>query len=150
MEDGLIPAELVTPHAALITGIVGSEKTNISGLEETEDGLLVVGETTKAPAGDAEATIYAALTIFALTAELAQLGLLRQLETALDPKDPLKFDDVPRALHEASGYVENGLEEASAAGKGLHGAFQLFEKEFVEILGIPDASLSSGPSDFIL
>jgi hypothetical protein len=142
MKDGkLLPAELVIPHAALINGIVG--------LEETQDGLLVVEETAgTSPAGDAEATIYAGMTIFALTAELAQAGLLYQLETALDPSDPVEFDDVPRVLHDAQEYMEKGLKEAPAAGKGLNGALQLFEKEFAEILGTPDTSLSSGSSDY--
>ena len=44
--------------------------------------------------------------------------------------------------------MEKGLEEAPAAGKGLNGALQIFEKEFAEILGIQDPSLSSGSSDF--
>jgi hypothetical protein len=142
MKDGkLLPAELVIPHAALINGIVG--------LEETQDGLLVVEKIAgTSPAGDAEATIYAGMTVFALTAELAQLGLLYQLETALDSSDTLEFDDVPQALHDAQRYMEKGLEEAPDAGKGLNGALQLFEKEFVEILGTPDTSLSSGSSDY--
>ncbi len=120
MKHGLKPAELVIPHAALINGIVGSEKGNIPGLKETDDGLLVVDDITETPlTGDAEATIYGGMTIFALTAELAQLGLLGQLEAALDPSDPVEFDDVPRVLQDAQRYMEKGLEEAPSAGKGL-------------------------------
>ena len=71
MKDGqLLPAELVIPHATLINGIVG--------LEETQDGLLVVEKIARTPpTGDAEATIYGGMTIFALAAELAQQGLSR-------------------------------------------------------------------------
>jgi hypothetical protein len=149
MTHGLKPAELVIPHAALIKGIVGSEKGNIPGLKEADDGLLVVENTTETPlTGDAEATIYAGMTIFALTAELAQHGLLGQLEAALDPLDPVKFDDVPRVLQDAQRYMERGLEEAPSAGKGLNGALQFFENEFVQLLGTPDTSLSSGASDY--
>jgi hypothetical protein len=120
MTYDLKSAELVIPHAELINGIVGSEKGNIPGLKEAEDGLLVVENTTETPlAGDAEATIYAGMTIFALTAELAQHGLLGQLEAALDPSDSVKFDDLPRALQDAQRYMERGLEEAPSAGKGL-------------------------------
>jgi hypothetical protein len=78
----------------------------------------------------------------------AQHGLLGQLEAALDPSDPVKFDDVPRALQDAQGYMERGLEEAPSAGKGLNGALQLFENEFVKLMGTPDTSLSSGASDY--
>jgi hypothetical protein len=149
MTHGLKPAELVIPHAALIKGIVGSEKGNIPGLKEADDGLLVVENTTETPlTGDAEATIYAGMTIFALTAELAQHGLLGQLEAALDPSDSVKFDDVPRALQDAQRYMERGLEEAPSADKGLNGALQFFENEFVQLLGTPDTSLSSSASDY--
>jgi hypothetical protein len=149
MKYGLKPAELVIPHAALINGIVGSEKGNIPGLKETDDGLLVVDDIIETPlTGDAEATIYGGMTVFALTAELAQHGLLGQLEAALDPLDPVKFDDVPRVLQDAQRYMERGLEEAPSAGKGLNGALQLFENEFVQLLGTPDTPLSSGASDY--
>ena len=77
------------------------------------------------------------MTIFALTAELAQGGLLASLRPALDPSDPVEFDDVPRALQDAQRYMERGLEEAPTAGKGLNGAFQLFEKEFDATPGHP-------------
>jgi hypothetical protein len=149
MKYGLKPAELVLPHATLINGIVGSEKGNIPDLKEADDGLLVVDNITETPlTGDAEATIYGGMTVFALTAELAQLGLLGQLEAALDPSDPVEFDDVPRVLQEAQRYMERGLEEAPSAGKGLNGALQLFENEFVQLLGTSDPSLSSGSSDY--
>ena len=149
MTYGLKSAELVVPHAELIKGIVGSEKGDIPGLKETDDGLLVVDNITDTPlTGDAEASIYAGMTIFALTAELAQHGLLGQLEAALDSSDSVKFDDVPRALQDAQRYMERGLEEAPSAGKGLNGALQLFENEFVKLMGTPDTSLSSGASDY--
>jgi len=46
--------------------------------------------------------------------------------------------------------MDKGLEEAPSAGKGLHGAFQLFEKEFADFLDTPDPLPSSGSIDFIL
>jgi len=142
-QGGLESSELIQPHANLINGIMD--------LMESDDGLLVVEETAgKHPDGDAEATLYAGLTMFALTAELAQLGFLGELEKALDPSDPFVFDDVPNALKDAARYMERGLEEAPAAGRGLNGALNLFEKQFVELLGTPDPSHSSGASDFML
>lgn len=144
--------ELVEAHAKLINGIIGSEDGKIPGLKETQDGLLVVENVNKTPlTGDAEATLYAGVTIFALTAELAQGGFLGELETALDPSDPdpRVLDDVSMALQDAWRYMERGLEEAPSAGKGLHGAFQLFEKEFDALLDTPDPFLSSGSLDLI-
>jgi len=146
-KGGLKTAELIGPHAKLINGIIGSEDGKVAGLPETKDGLLVVGNTDqKPPVGDAEATLYAGMTIFALTGELAQSGLqvLGQLEAALDPSDPLVFDDLSRALHDASRYMEKGIEDVPNAAKGLHGAFQLFEKDFADFLDTPDPLDSSG------
>jgi len=61
--------QLVKAHAKLINGIVGSENGEFPGLKETHDGLLVVENVNKTPLiGDAEATLYAGVTIFALTA----------------------------------------------------------------------------------
>jgi len=137
-EGGLAPSELVQPHADLINGV--------TNLNETRDGLLVLEEGA---GGDAEATLYGALTVLALTAELTQQGFLGQLEGALDPSDPFVIDDVPAALRDAMGYMERGLEEVPAEGKGLNGAIQLFENQFAELLGIPDLSLSSVASDFL-
>jgi hypothetical protein len=144
MEDGLVPSELVQPHGALINGI--------TGLKESDDGLLVVVKETagKPPEGDAEATLYAGMTSFALTAELTQLGFLGQLEGALDRSDPFVLDDVQAAIKDAARYMEKGLEEVPAEGRGLDGALQLFEKQFVELLGTPDLSHSSGALDFLL
>jgi hypothetical protein len=150
--------QLVKPHADLINGIVGSEDGKFPGLPETKDGLLVVGDADHAPlVGDAEATLYAGMTIFALTAQLAQDGPLTliQFENALDssdpwdPLDPLDFDGISRALHDASRYMEKGLEEVPSAGKGLHGALQLFENNFADFLDTPDPLHSSGSPDFI-
>jgi len=138
-EGGLDPSELVQPHANLINGIIS--------LNETPDALLVVHDGA---GGDAEATLYGGMTIFALTAELAQHGLLGALEDALDPSTPAVFDNVPAALRDAARYMERGLEEVPAEGRGLNGALHLFEKNFVELLGTPDPSHSSGASDFLL
>jgi hypothetical protein len=155
MAGGLDPKELPGPHAKLINGIVGSEHGEFPGLPETKDGLLVVGNADHIPpVGDAEATLYAGMTIFALTAQLAQGGIpaLVQFETALDPtdpSDPLAFDDTSRVLHDASRYMERGLDEVPDAGKGLHGALQLFEKSFADFLDTPDPLHSSGLSTFI-
>jgi hypothetical protein len=150
--------QLVAPHADLINGIVGSEDGKFPGLPETKDGLLVVGDADHAPpVGDAEATLYSGMTIFALTAQLAQSKppTLIQFENALDssdpwtPSNPLDFDDISRALHDASRYMERGLEEVPGAGKGLHGALQLFEKGFADLLDTPDPLHSSGDSILI-
>jgi hypothetical protein len=144
--------QLAKPHADLINGIVGSEHGEIPGLPETKDGLLVVGNPDQIPpVGDAEATLYAGMTIFALTAELAQGGkvVLGRLEAELDPVDPLVFDDIPRALQDASRYMKKGLEEVPSAGKALHGAVQLFENEAADFLDTPDPLHSSGSSIFV-
>jgi hypothetical protein len=161
MTDGVLaPSELVGAHATLINGITGTDgatgPNSVNGLGETPNGLLVVEESSGGrPVGDAEATLYAGLTMFALTADIAQhgVGSLVELETALDPKEPagpFVFDDISEALQEAARYLETGLEEAPSAGRGLHGALQLFEREFDQFLNPEIASSSTGTTDFML
>ena len=109
----------------------------------------MVENITETPlTGDAEATIYAGMTIFALTAELAQRGLLGQLETALDPSDPVESLTTSRGRSRTRRDTwKRALKRRPAPVKVCNGALQLFEKEFVQLLGTPDPSLSSGSSD---
>jgi hypothetical protein len=138
INDGqLEPSELVQPHANLINGILG--------LEEAPTGRLMVDEIGGEPQGDAEATLYSGFTILALTADLVQYGLLDELETALDPQDPMVFDDVPAALEEAGEYVAKAL----SSGKPLKEAFDLFDKAYDELLDRQDALTSTSDWGFI-
>jgi hypothetical protein len=133
----LDPSLLVKPHANLINGILG--------LEEAPTGRLMVDFTGASPQGDAEATVYGGFTILALTADLVQYGLLDELEAALDPQDPMVFDDVPAALEEAGEYVA----KAHSSGKPLKEAFDLFDKAYDELLDRQDALTSTSDWDFI-
>jgi hypothetical protein len=110
----LTPDELVAAHAELFGGI--------KGLPES-DGLIL---------DDAEATLYAGFTIFGLTAQLVQLGLLNALEAALDPTNP---DDVSAALNDAQGYMETGLAELTTGeARSLQSLLPLFEDQFEDFL----------------
>jgi hypothetical protein len=116
-ENVLTPEELVQPHATLINDV----------------GSLLNYESVD----DAETTLYGGFSIFALTAHLAQFGLLRELEMALDPTDasrPFVFDDVSAALNDAQGYMERGLAELTPGEAGqarsLNGLLSYFEVQF--------------------
>lgn len=123
----LTPDELVAAHAKLFYGINNLPKSH---------GLIL---------DDAGATLYAGFTIFGLTAQLAQLGLLEKLEVALvnfsDPKAPFDlfdpsghFDDVLAALNDARGYMESGLAgltpEEEGEARSLNGLLSIFENQF--------------------
>jgi hypothetical protein len=119
----LTPDEMVDAHANLFNAIDGLPQSG---------GLVL---------GDAGATLYSGLTIFALTGQLAQLDLLEKLEVALDPKDrldPAVFDDVSAALSEALAYMEAGLAgltptEAGEA-RSLSGLLPVLENQFADFL----------------
>lgn len=126
----LAPDELVAAHAQLFDGILHTLP---------QSGGFVLN--------DAEATLYAGFTLFGLTAELAQLGLLEKLELALadlgDPEAPFDFfnpalEDVSAALNYAQDYMETGFagltpEEAGEA-RSLAGLLPMFEHQFQDFL----------------
>jgi len=122
-EDGSIdPSNLVQPHAALFNSIFG--------LAEAPNGQLIVDDFAQNPKGDAEATLYASLTIYGLTAQLVQSDLIEEFEAALDPRDPLVFDDVPKALEQAEECAKKG----NPSGKELKGYLDMFDDAFDQFL----------------
>jgi hypothetical protein len=122
-DNVVMPEELVQPHATLINAIKTLPKSG---------GLIL---------DNAEATLYAGFTIFALTAQLAQFRLLDDLEVALDPTDildPFVFDNVSAALNDARECMETGFAELTPGEAGearsLHGLLPLFETQFDDFL----------------
>jgi hypothetical protein len=132
----LEPAELVEPHANLINGILA--------LDEAKNGLLVVDTTSPKPEGDAEATAYAAFTLYAITADIVQNDrlvdddLLGDFEAALDY-------DVPAVIAQAESYAD----KSQSSAKPLRDTFDLFENAFDELLEMRGASQSAADWDAI-
>ncbi|QQP91302.1 hypothetical protein IGS68_08890 [Skermanella sp. TT6] len=109
---GLTPGDLISAHADLIGGIAALDAR--SGLE------------------DPEASLYAGLSTLALTAEVASFGGLEALAWELGPATGL-----PTVIAEAIENMEVGLAEVRGGGKSLHGALHWFERQFVDLLGVP-------------
>jgi len=122
------PQELVEAHAQLIAKI-----TDLP----SENGLLSMHSPPDNPEDypDAEATLYAGFTMFALTAQVMQLDeldgpndLLGQFEDELAELDPALT--VSTVLTKAAEYMETGLEAVPNEGKGLNGLFHIWEHQF--------------------
>ena len=123
-------SEIVQAHAALFDAI--------TGLEKSPEGLLIMhSPPNNLDEGypDAEATLYAGFTLFALTAQVAQsdngLALLDYYLDPLDPDNGVSLDDVSFALTKAAEYTETGLEAVPPNEiKGLHGLLNIWEHQF--------------------
>jgi hypothetical protein len=131
-----VPA-FISAHVALITGITDLGRNTSSGLLQV-DIDKDTGQATQA--GSAEATLYAGLTILALTADLASIPGrhgLNALEAALDFSDlsePVVYDDVREVVTQAAEDMETGFAKLPGAGKSLHGAIHHFEEQLVHLL----------------
>lgn len=131
-----VPA-FISAHVALITGITDLGRDTSSGLLQV-DIDKDTGQVTQA--GSAEATLYAGLTILALTADLASIPGnhgLNALEAALDFSDlsaPVVYDDVREVVTQAAEDMETGFARLPGAGKSLHGALHHFEEQLVHLL----------------
>ena len=131
-----VPA-FISAHVTLIKEITNLERDKSSGLLEVD----IDKNTGKVTQEDsAEATLYAGLTVLALTADLASIPGnygLDALEKALDFSDvgePLVYDDVLEVVNQAAKDMETGFAELTGAGKSLHGALQQFEEQLVHLL----------------
>jgi hypothetical protein len=133
LEDGAIsPVEVegfILAHVNLIT--------EVAKLPKDSSGLLIVDG---GGSGNAEATLYAGLTVLALTNDLAHIPGdfgLTVLDSKLDfsnlPDTPA-FDNVLNVVTQAVENMETGFAELPGAGKSLHGAAAYFEKELVHLL----------------
>ena len=131
-----VPA-FISAHVALITGITDLGRDTSSGLLQV-DIDKDTGQATQA--GSAEATLYAGLTVLALTADLASIPGnygLNALEAALDFSDrsePLVYDDVLEMVTQAAEDMGTGFAELPGAGKSLQGALYHFEEQLVHLM----------------
>ena len=140
LQDKIITQEevpaFISAHVALITGItdLGRDTSGLFQVDINKD----TGQVTQE--GSAEATLYAGLTVLALTADLASIPGnygLNALETALNFSDlsqPLVYDDVLEVVTQAAEDMETGFAELPGAGKSLHGAFHHLEEQLVHLL----------------
>jgi hypothetical protein len=130
-----IPA-FISAHVALITGItdLGRDTSGLLQVDIDKDTGSVTQE------GSPEATLYAGLTVLALTADLVSIPGnygLNALEAALDFSDisePLVYDDVLEVVTQAVEDMETGFAELPGAGKSLHGALHHLEEQLIHLL----------------
>ena len=130
-----VPA-FISAHVALITGIthLGRDTSGLLQVDINNDTGQVAQE------GSAEATLYAGLTILALTADLSNIPGnygLNALEAALDfsaPSEPLVYDNILEVVTQAAEDMETGFAELSGAGKSLHGALYHLEEQLIHLL----------------
>jgi hypothetical protein len=108
-------------------------------LDEAPNGLL--GVDTISEKGDAEATAYAAFTLYAITADMVRNDLLVEDDllgafvTALETKAGDDFDDLPALIAQAETYADN------SSAKPLRDTFDLLETAFDENSQKPRATV---------
>ena len=130
-----VPA-FISAHVALITGItdLGRDTSGLFQVDIDKD----TGQVTQE--GSTEATLYAGLTVLALTADLVSIPGnygLNALEAALDFSDisePFVYDDVLEVVTQAAEDMESGFAELPGASKSLHGALHHLEEQLVHLL----------------
>jgi hypothetical protein len=140
LQDKIITQEevpaFISAHVALITGItnLGRDTSGLLQVDINKD----TGQVTQE--GSAEATLYAGLTVLALTADLASIPDnygLSALEVALDFSDlsePRVYDDILEAVTQAAEDMDTGFAELPGAGKSLHGALHHLEEQLIHLL----------------
>jgi hypothetical protein len=140
LQDKIITQEevpaFISAHVALITGItnLGRDTSGLLQVDINKD----TGQVTQE--GSAEATLYAGLTVLALTADLASIPDnygLNALEAVLDfsdPSEPLVYDDILEVVTQAAEDMETGFAELPGAGKSLHGALHHLEEQLIHLL----------------
>jgi hypothetical protein len=140
LQDKIITQEevpaFISAHVALITGItdLGRNKSGLLQLDITQD----IGQVTQE--GSAEATLYAGLTVLALTADLASipgnygLNALEAVFDFSDPSEPLVYDNILEVVTQAAEDMETGFAELQGAGKSLHGALHHLEEQLIHLL----------------
>lgn len=140
LQDKIITQEevpaFISAHVALITAItnLGRDTSGLLQVDINKDTGQVAQE------GSAEATLYAGLTVLALTTDLSNIPGnhgLNALEAALDFSDlsePLVYDNILEVVTQAAEDMETGFAELLGAGKSLHGALHHLEEQLIHLL----------------